>query len=498
MSLMQAELKKSDLYPYQKEAVDHILSKNGSMLWLDIGLGKTPITLTAIERLLDQFKISGALVLAPKKVVEAVWEQESQKWEHTQRLRFSAILGTPKQRMNALKTPADVYLINYEQIGWLIGKYVNKSYNTRRGLRKTYSVFSKGVMFTHWLDLGKRLPFDMVVYDEISKLKNSTGKRFKAFTKVLPLFNYRVGLTGTPSANGLIDLHGQFLMVDGGHRLGPNITGFRTRWFMQNAYNMKWIPRRGAMNSITEQIADITLEMKASDYLQLPPLINQDIHIDLPKELKDQYRAFETEFFLELDSGGEVEAFNAGAKSMKCRQLANGAVYVGEAGGPWEEFHSAKLDAVSDIVEELDGKPLLICYQFIHDKERLMARFPDAVALDRKDTAGKVLAWNDGKIRILIGHPGSMGHGLNLQFGGNHVLWFGLPWSLELYMQAIGRLLRNGQKGQAVINHRIITDGTIEMAVLIALSYKNANQDDLRAAVKQYRIDRESTTGWTQ
>jgi SNF2 family DNA or RNA helicase len=455
---------------------------------MGIGLGKTITALTAVERLLDQFKISGVLVMAPKKVIETVWEQEGKKWEHIQRLRFSEVTGTPKQRLKALEIQADVYLINYEQIEWLIGRYVNKSYVTRKGVKKTHSVFSKGVVFTHWLDLGKRLPFDMVIYDEISRLKASTSKRARAFTKVLPLFNYRVGLTGTPSANGLIDLHGQFLMVDGGHRLGPNITGYRTRWFMQNAYSMRWIPRRGAKESIAKEIADITLEMKTSDYIQLPPLIDQDIHIDLPKELKDQYKKFETEFFLELDSGGEVEAFNAGAKSMKCRQLANGAVYVGEAGGPWEEFHSAKLDAVSDIVKDLEGKPLLVCYQFIHDKERLMARFPDAVALDQKDTIGKVLSWNNGDIKMLIGHPGSMGHGLNLQYGGSHVLWFGLPWSLELYMQAIGRLLRNGQQGHAVINHRIITDGTIELAVLAALKYKDASQEDLRAAVKQYRI----------
>lgn len=484
-----AQLYRGDLYPYELEGVDHILGRNGSMLWLDIGLGKTIITLTAIERLLDQFKISGALILAPKKVVEAVWEQESLKWDHTQNLKFSAIIGTPKQRLIALETPADVYLINYEQIDWLIGRYVNKSYTTRMGAKKTHNVFSPGVVFSHWLDLGKRLPFDMVVFDEISKLKTSTSKRSRAFTKVLHMFNYRVGLTGTPAANGLIDLHGQFLMVDGGHRLGPNITGYRTRWFMQNAYNMRWIPRRGAMDSIKKQISGITLEMKSSDYLQLPPLIDQDIHIDLPKELKDQYKKFEAEFFLELDSGGAVEAFNAGAKSMKCRQLANGAVYVGEAGGPWEEFHSAKIDAVVDIVNELDGKPLLVCYQFKHDKERLMAKFPEAIPLDRKDTAGKVEAWNRGEIKMMIGHPGSMGHGLNLQYGGNHVLWFGLPWSLELYMQAIGRLLRNGQKGHAVFNHRIITDGTIELAVLEALKYKDATQEDLREAVKQYRMN---------
>lgn len=469
----------ADLYPYQREAVAHILNRNGSMLWLDMGLGKTPVTLTAIERLLDGYKAEAFLVLAPKKVVEAVWEQEAEKWEQAQRLKFSVVIGTPFQRLKALQTPADIYLTNYEQIQWLLGRPKTKKLKATRG-----------VLLDHWIDKKKRLPFDGVIFDEISKLKKATGKRAKAFAKILPHMKYRVGLTGTPAANGLPDLHGQFLMIDGGRRLGPNITGFRNRWLIQSPFDQKWLPRKGAMDEIKRLVGDITLEMKKEDYLELPPLVDQDIKLELPEAAAKKYKEFEEEFFLSLD-GGEVEAFNSGAKSTKCRQLANGACYVGEENdGTWALFHDVKLDAASEIVEELAGKPLLIAYQFKHDLERLRKRFPDLVILDRSDTAGKVAAWNRGEIRILALHPATGGHGLNLQYGGNHVLWFGLPWSLELYDQLIHRLLRNGQTGNVVVNHRLVIRNTIEPVIAAALKNKSAGQTALRDAVKQYRKEK--------
>jgi SNF2 family DNA or RNA helicase len=227
--------------------------------------------------------------------------------------------------------------------------------------------------------------------------------------------------------------------------------------------------------------------MKSTDYLQLPPLIDQDWVLELPEETQKQYKEFEKEFFLAFE-GDEIEAFSAGAKSMKCRQLANGAVYTDADRKHWSEFHSAKLDALEEIIEELNGSPVLVCYQFIHDKERILRKFPEAVFLDSKDVASKVHDWNEGEIKILVGHPASMGHGLNLQYGGNHVVWFGIPWALELYEQAIGRLLRNGQKGETVINHRLITKGTIEEAVVTALESKDKTQAALREAIKQYRL----------
>ena len=477
---------RSDLYKYQAQAVDHMIDNNGSMLWLDIGLGKTIVSLTAIEHLLDSYKITSALVLAPLKVVEAVWEQEAQKWEHTRRLKFSAVIGTPAQRIAALMQRADIYLINYENIDWLVGRYINEKYIGRDGTAKTRSVFSPGFLFKHWIDKEKRPPFDMVVFDEVSRMKTATSKRVRAFGKVLPHFTYRSGLTGTPASNGLQDLHGQYLMIDGGVRLGPNITSFRNRWLMQDAYSMKWVTRRGASEEVKNLISDITIEMKASDYLELPPLVNQDIKITMPDKVMEDYKKFEKAFFLAMDEG-EVEAFNAGAKSVKCRQLASGSVYVGEDSNEWVAFHDEKIEAVAELLDDLGDKPLFLLYQFRHEVERLLKRFPYAVCLDRTDTAGKVESWNRGEIKLLIAHPMSSSHGLNLQYGGNHVLWFGLPWSLELYDQAIGRLARNGQKGEVVVNHRLIAANTIEVGITEALATKGKTQEDLRAAVKAYR-----------
>ena len=249
---------------------------------------------------------------------------------------------------------------------------------------------------------------------------------------------------------------------------------------------MKWSPRRGAIEEIQNLIKDITLEMKAEDYLELPPMITKDMVLELPEESMVQYKEFEKEFFMVLD-GNEIEAFNAGAKSMKCRQLANGAVYHND-NRDYKILHDSKIEALKEIIEELNGSPALICYQFIHDKKRILREFPEAQVLDASNVTTKVDNWNAGKIKILVGHPMSMGHGLNLQYGGNNIIWFGLPWALEQYIQAIGRLLRNGQQGKAVIVHRLIAKGTIEEAVVTALESKEATQDSLRDAIKQYRL----------
>lgn len=454
-------MKKSDLYHYEVAAMNHILDRNGSMLWMDIGLGKTITSLTAVEHLLDAYKIRAALVLGPVAVIESVWAQEAEKWDHTKRLRFSMIRGTERQRVNALLTPADVYLTNYEQILWL----------------------------SNVLEGEKQLPFDMVIFDEISKMKTSTCKRVRSFGKILPQFRYRVGLTGTPAANGLIDLHGQYLMIDGGNRLGPNITGYRERWFIQNAYSEKYLPRRGAVKEIQERVSDITLEMKGADYLELPPVVDQDIIVPLGPKLLAQYREFEKELFLVLNGDVNLEAHSSSAKSTKCQQLANGAVYTDtEDKTRWEVFHDLKLEALDGILEQLQGKPLLLAYSFRHDKARIAKRYPDCVFLRDENIAECVQRWNSGQIRILAGHPGSMGHGLNLQEGGNHIAWFGLPWSLELYHQTIGRLARNGQQAARIVNHRIIAQDTIEHNVIApVLNQKDRTQQDLRTAVRQYR-----------
>lgn len=474
-----------DMYPYQRQARDHIIGRNGSMLWLDMGLGKTVITLSALEHLLDSYKIRAALILAPLKVVEAVWQQEAEGWEHTRRLKFSVIRGTATQRLAALREPADIYLTNYEMLQWLIGKKEMKK-DKNKPPREWKVKRPEGVLSKFWIKKNRPLPFDAVVFDEISRVKTSTGKRSKAFQRILPQMTYRIGLTGTPASNGIQDLHGQYLMIDGGRRLGPNITGFRNRWMIQNTYNHTWAPRRGAMEEVRDLVSDITLEMAKEDYLQLAPLVNRDIKIDLPDDVQEQYKQFENEFFMELDDQ-EIEAFNAGAKSVKCRQLANGACYIDEQRENWITLHDEKLDHTEEILTELNGRPLLLFYQFKHDLARLCERFPMAEILDRRNTAAKVKKWNESKIPLLICHPQTAGHGLNLQYGGNHILWFSLPWSLEQYEQAVHRLLRNGQKGESVINHRLITRNTVEEAMVSALARKGAGQERLRQAVKEYQ-----------
>jgi SNF2 family DNA or RNA helicase len=456
--------KKSDLYKYQVKATKHIKDSYGSMSWQSVGLGKTIISMTAIEELLDSYQICGCLVVGPVKVIEAVWMQEAAIWEHTKRLTFSMVRGTPKERREALSRRADIYLINYEQLQWLTD-----------------------TLKEDWIKLERLLPFDMVVFDEISKMKNATSKRCRAFVKILPYFKYRVGLTGTPATNGVIDLHGQFLMVDGGHRLGPNITGFRQRWFIQNMWSMKWEPRRNATKEIEERIADITLEMSAEDYLELPPLVTVDHTVKLSDDLMEKYREFEKELFLTLGDG-DVEAFNAAAKSMKARQLASGAVYTDESRTTYSVFHDEKLDTLEELIEEMGDKPLLVCYQFIHDQKRIKERFPQVEFFNNRDIVGIVERWNKGEIKLLAGHSASMSHGLNLQHGGHHICWFGLPWSLEQYDQSIGRLQRNGQKSKTVFNHRIICEDTIETVIAEALENKGTTQRDLREAIKVYQL----------
>lgn len=372
------------------------------------------------------------------------------------------VRGTPKERREALLKPAEIYLINYEGIQWLE--------------KILESLFPKN------------LPFDIVVFDEISKMKHTTSKRSRAFYKILPHMRYRVGLTGTPASNGIIDLHGQYMVIDGGARLGPNITSYRERYFTYNPYSRKYRPMRGATSSIISKISDITIEMASEDYLQLPPLVDIDIKLKLSEPILKQYREFEKDFFTEIN-GDDLEVFSAGAKTAKCRQLANGAVYTNQPGEQraWTVFHDEKLDMLEELVNELNGKPLLVCYQFIHDKIRIKERFPDAVFIDNDNVAPIIERWTKGKTRILVGHPMSMGHGLNLQYGGNHICWFGLTYNLEHYTQAIGRLLRNGQKHHTVFNHRLLAEGTVEDWLAKVISSKDITQDGIRRAVKAYQ-----------
>ena len=370
---------KSQLHGYQTRAVQHIMDNNFAALWLEVGLGKTICSLTAIEDLKDQCQVYGTLVIAPLRICQSVWRQEAKNWAHTQGLSFSLVHGTPKQRMQALFSRADVYLINYESLMWLSDQLIR-----------------------FWLSRGKHLPFNMVVFDEVSKMSNSTSKRTKAFCKILPHTMRRIGLTGTPATNGLPKLHGQYLVLDAGQRLGIYKTHFEAKYFTPDFMGYKLAPRPGAEDAIRKAIQDITFQASAKDYLTLPKLNVQDIFLPFTPKAHAAYQSMEEDFFLAIDNG-EVEAFNQAARSMKLLQVCNGHVYI-EA-PEYLIVHDAKLDALDDIVEEMSGNPLLVCYNYRSDAQRIKKKFPHAI--DVKDLPADVIVdqWNKGEIPLLMGHP---------------------------------------------------------------------------------------------
>jgi SNF2 family DNA or RNA helicase len=460
------------LHDYQKRAVNHQCTRPQSMLWLDMGLGKTIVTLTTIAHLIGTQFLRGVVIVAPIRVIRLVWRQEAVKWEHTKHLRFSMVAGTRDQRTRALLRPADIYLINYENLGWLAE-----------------------VLDTYFVSKDKPMPFNGVVWDEISKMKNSTTNRVKAVRKILPKFDWATGLTGTPASNGYKDLHGQFLVVDKGQRLGVSKTAFRTR-FYKKAGPYKEVPYPDTEETIKNLIGDITLEMSAEDYNKLPDLIVNNVEVEMPEEVRSKYDQMEREFFTVLDSGKELEVFNSAALTNKCLQFSNGAVYP-VAGMPlWEPVHDAKMDALEEILDEAQGSPVLCAYAYRSDAERIMQRFKnlDPINLTECKSEGSLVAamarWKSGQCALMIGHPASMGHGIDgLQHAGRTLVWFGLNWSLDLYEQFNARVRRQGQ-GASVVCHHILCRDTIDQAQAIALSDKATTQAGLRAAVKQYRKQR--------
>ena len=412
------------------------------------------------------------VIVAPIRVIRLVWRQEAAKWEHTKHLRFSMMTGTRDQRTRALLRPADIWLINYENLGWMAE-----------------------VLDTYFVSKGKPMPFNGVVWDEISKMKNSTTNRVKAVRKVLPAFDWTTGLTGTPASNGYKDLHGQFLVVDKGQRLGVSKTAFKTR-FYKKAGPYKEVPYPDTEETIKNLIGDITLEMSAEDYNKLPDLIVNNVEVEMPDEVRSKYEQMEREFFTVLDSGKELEVFNSAALTNKCLQFSNGAVYP-VAGMPlWEPVHDAKLDALEEIIDEAQGSPVLCAYAYRSDAERIMQRFKslDPINLTECKSEGSLTAamarWKSGQCALMIGHPASMGHGIDgLQHAGRTLVWFGLNWSLDLYDQFNARVRRQGQ-GASVVCHRIMCRDTLDQAQAIALNDKATTQAGLRAAVKQYRKQR--------
>lgn len=434
-------------HDYQAYAANFILDHPACCLMLDMGLGKTVITLTALwDLLLDQFEVGRVLIIAPKRVAETTWPQEIEKWEHLKGITYSVVLGTEKERRAALMKPAFLYIVNRENVAWL----VENGY----------------------------FRFDMVIIDELSSFKSYQSKRFKALRKVRGLIKRIVGLTGTPG--NLMDLWAEIGLIDKGERLGRFITRYREAFFVPDKRNQMVIfsykPKPGAEEEIYKRISDICVSMKARDYLQMPGLIVSDVEVAMGEAEKKKYEKLKSDLVLPLEDG-DIDAASAVGLSNKLLQMANGACY--DENGKVRIVHDRKLDAVEDLIEAANGKPILIAYWFKHDRDRLIERF-GAASIDRAEDIEK---WNRGEIPVAIIHPASAGHGLNLQSGGNHLVWFGLTWSLELYQQCCARLYRQGQEQMVTIQH-IVTKETIDEDVLKALQKKECTQETIMMAVK--------------
>lgn len=411
----------------------------------------------------DRFEVNKVLVVAPLRVAEDTWTKESAKWDHLRGLRVVRVLGSQAQRIRALETDADIYCINRENIPWLVKYY------------------------------GTEWPFDGVVLDELSSFKSPSSKRFKAMRKVRPLIKHIVGLTGTPSPNGLIDLWAQIYLLDQGKRLGRTLTEYRNRYFnpgRRNGYVVyDWVPKDGAEDEIYRRISDICISMKACDYLKLPERVDVVRTVKLDNEAQTAYTEMEKEAVLALGPNEIVDAGTAAVVSGKLLQIANGAVY--DENGKTHIIHESKLDTLEDVIEAVNGRPVLVFYAYQHDLERIMQRFPQARKLEG---SAEIDAWNRGEIPILLAHPAGAGHGLNLQAGGNHIVWFGLTWSLELYQQANARIYRQGVKGERVTITHLVAEGTIDEDVMRVLDGKATRQDALLEAVKA-RVEKYQSNG---
>lgn len=438
-------------HKYQEYATEFILTHPIAAVFLDMGLGKTAITLTALyDLMLDSFEIRKTLVIAPLRVCTNVWPMEIEKWDHLEGLSYSLAIGTARERKAALQRKAFVYIINRENVQWLVEE--------------------SSIPFD----------FDMIVIDELSSFKSRTSKRFKALLKVRPKARRIVGLTGTPASNGLMDLWAEFRVLDLGERLGRYITAYRQRFFDPDKRNQTTIfsykPKAGAEKSIYQLISDVTISMQSKDHLKLPALVENEVKVYLSEEERKIYKTLKEEMVLEL-KGEEIDAINAAVLSGKLLQIANGMIYSED--GNSVQVHDRKLDALEDLIEAANGKPVLIAYWFKHDKARIKKRTGARelkTTLDIKD-------WNEGNIPVALIHPQSAGHGLNLQAGGSTLIWFSLIWSLELYLQTNARIYRQGQDETVVIHH-LIAEGTIDEYVKAALRKKDNIQSSLIEAVK--------------
>lgn len=444
-------------HDYQRYATEYIESHPEAAVFLDMGLGKTSITLTALNNLLfDYFDVHRILVVAPLRVARNTWSDEIEKWEHLHNLTFAIAVGTEKERLEALRKQADITMINRENLQWLIEKS------------------------------GQPFEFDMIVIDELSSFKNHQAKRFKSLMKVRPKVKRIVGLTGTPSSNGLMDLFAEFKILDMGMRLGRFIGQYRNTYFKPDKVNgpivYSYKPLPGAEDAIYEKISDITISMKAADHLKMPELVNTKYMVHLSEKEKKKYDDMKAELVLALPEG-EITAANAASLSGKLSQMANGAVYADDES--ILPIHDRKLDALEDIIESANGKSVLIAYWFKHDLMRIKQRLTEKkIPFQKLDSDASMKKWNRGELPVALIHPASAGHGLNLQSGGSTIVWFGITWSLELYQQTVARLYRQGQTSGTVTVIHILTEGTVDEKIMKALADKDSTQSALIDAVK--------------
>jgi len=452
-------LTRDQMHPYQNRNVDFICNTAsqvalGCALWLDMGLGKTVSAATAASDLLDDFSAGRILIVAPKRVALTTWPLELRNWDHLMHLNFSVISGNAKQRTSAILKRAEIHIISRDNMQWLVRM------------------------------VGKQWPWDMVIIDESSSFKSQSSNRWKAIKAVLYTITRVVELSATPAPQGLIDLWAQFYLLDKGERLGASEKAFRKRWFVEDRDSRIVVPRAHADEEIHALVGDIAIHMNADDYLDMPELIMNRVEVDMPRDKMLQYQKFEKEMVLEMSHLDlDIEADNAAVLSGKLLQFANGAIYTNEV-RDWELLHNEKIDALKEIIESHNGYPILVAYNFKSDLARLQEAFPGATVMD--DDPETQVKWNDGEIPILLTHPASSGHGLNLQRGSNVIVWFGLSWSLEYYLQLIGRLNRQGQTQKTVVVHHIICRHTVDERVLRVIGRKDATQRQLLYAVRNY------------
>ncbi len=445
-------------YAYQEYAENFILENHGAGIFLDMGMGKSVITLSAVEKLIrDYFTLTKILVIAPLEPAVNTWPAEIQKWRHLKGLTYSLAIGTEKERLAGLNTEAEIYIINRENVPWLVNHYKRK-----------------------W-------PFECVVIDELSSFKSSKSQRFRALKKVRPMIKRLVGLTGTPTPNGLIDLWSQVYLIDGGEALGKTITGYREKYFLPDKRNattiFSWKLKEGAEEEIYKKLEKSCISMKSADYLELPERLAISHEVELPKKVKEQYKQLERDMLLPF-TDGDVDAGTAGILVNKLLQLCGGSVY--DENGNVKDFHDEKMKKLEQLIEEANGQPVIVFYAYKHERDKILTRFPEAVEVKEDNAVEK---WNAGEIPILLAHPASAGHGLNLQFGGHIAIWYNLTWSLELYQQANKRLHRMGQK-ETVLIHHIIVRGGIDSRILNSVltakeRTQNALIDALRAEIQE-------------